>query len=481
MKKLKFGIFALILVCSSLLMTACNLFGPSVVKLEVEYTAGLQLLVGEEWVDDLIKGTAVYSDDTEKDVTKDMKIDKSDYDKTKPGKYDIEFSYQGVSVDYEVEVVSKITNATTINYRLSKVIDNTFKRNDDVLSFEATKTHETTSGDFIESLVFVDNGGTISAYTKWILDDETILEMHYNGTEDNGVETAIFNEYNTNEYADWSLEEYSLHLLTTAEALLLPAEVTPSGILALEEDIYAGELTLENDIYTLTHEDNELKYKNNVVTTLNGAELTFPKATTTTIPSYTSIQEYMNEVIENTYVRTNGQLEIMATDTTTLQNGVTIVQDIVIQEDNDEYLIYNKFTASNGSNTMSIEYWFDGTLGNGTITSSSQGLVVSEENKDLEYFMETIYAFQEGLNEEGIEYTIALFPSNLIYLETSEFYGDLSLIDEGMGSLEQEIAEGVVFTLTFMDNKILTVNGVTVVFSDTITSSYIPEIPTSTI
>ena len=38
----------------------------------------------------------------------------------------------------------------------------------------------------------------------------------------------------------------------------------------------------------------------------------------------------------------------------------------------------------------------------GTITSSSQGLVASEENKDLEYFMETIYAFQEGLNEEGI-------------------------------------------------------------------------------
>ena len=179
--------------------------------------------------------------------------------------------------------------------------------------------------------------------------------------------------------------------------------------------------------------------------------------------------------------RTNGQLEIIATDSTTLQNGETIVQDIVIQEDNGEYLIYNKFTASNGSNTMSIEYWFDGTLENGTITSSSQGLVASEENKDIEYFMETIYAFQEGLNEEGIEYTIALFPSNLIYLETSEFYGDLSLIDEGTGSLEQEIADGIVFTLTFMDYEILNVNGVTVVFSDTITSSYIPEIPTSTI
>ena len=104
MKKLKFGIFAFVLVCSSLLMTACNLFGPSVEKLEVEYTANLQLLVGEEWVDDLIKGTATYSDDTKKDVTKDMKIDKSDYDKTKVGKYEIGFSYKGASVDYEVEM-----------------------------------------------------------------------------------------------------------------------------------------------------------------------------------------------------------------------------------------------------------------------------------------------------------------------------------------------------------------------------------------
>ena len=482
MKKLKFGIFAFVLVCSSLLMTACSLFGPSVEKLEVEYTANLQLLVGEEWVDDLIKGTAIYSDDTEKDVTKDMKIDKSDYDKTKVGKYEIEFSYKGASADYEVEVVNKITNSATINNRLSKVIDETFKRNGNVLSFEATKTSEVTDEDFVESLVYVDNNGQISAYTKWTLGNETILEMHYNGTKDSGIETCIFeSENNTLEYEDWSLEAYSLHLLTVAETLVLPAEITPSGILALEEDIFAGELTLENSVYTLTHEGNTLQYKDNVVTTLNGAELKFPKTTTTTIPVFTSIQDYMDIVIENTYVRTNGQLEIMASDTTTLQNGVTIEQDIVIQEDNEEYLIYNKFTASNGSNTMSIEYWFEGTLENGTITSSSEGFVASEENKDIEYFMETIYAFQEGLNEEGIDFTIALFPSNLIYLETSEFYGDLTIIDEGMGSLEQEIAEGIIFTLTFMDYEILNVNGVTVVFNDTINPAYIPEIPTATL
>ena len=83
MKKLKFGILAFVLVCSSLLMTACNLFGPSVEKLEVEHTANLQLLVGEEWVDDLIKGTAIYSDDTEKDEpTEEPEVDELDELKT---------------------------------------------------------------------------------------------------------------------------------------------------------------------------------------------------------------------------------------------------------------------------------------------------------------------------------------------------------------------------------------------------------------
>lgn len=479
MKKLKFGVFALVLVCSSLLLTACNLFGPSVEELEVEYTANLQLLVGEEWVDDLIKGTAVFSDDTEKDVTKDMKIDKSAYDKTKVGKYDIEFSYKGASVDYEVEVVDKITNSANINYRLSKVIENTFKRNDNILSFEAVKTSEVGNDDFVESLVYVDNNGQISAYTKWVLGSETILETHYNGTKDSGIETCIVESENTTlQNENMTLDTYSLHLLSTAEVLLLPVEVTPSGILALTEDVYAGELTLDNGVYTLKHESNELKYKNDIVTEVNGAELKFPKATTTTIPTYTSIQEYMNDVIENTYVRSNGQLEIMTTDTAELQNGVSILQDIVIQEDNGEYLIYNKFTATSNSSTMILEYWFEGTLESGTITTRADGDGAREENKDLEYFMESIYAFQAGLNQSGIDYEIALLPSHLIYLETSEFYGELTLIDEGMGMLEQEVADGIVFTLTFMENEILTINDVTVVFDDTITTSHIPAIPT---
>ena len=133
MKKLKFGIFALVLVCASLLMTACSFscnLGSNVAKLKLQYTENLQFLVGEEWQDDLLKGTAVYTDDTEKDVTNDMTIDKSDYDKTKAGKYNIKCSYEGLSVDYEVEVVEKFTDSNTINVRLNDVIENTFKRNE---------------------------------------------------------------------------------------------------------------------------------------------------------------------------------------------------------------------------------------------------------------------------------------------------------------------------------------------------------------
>lgn len=478
MKKIKFGIFSLVLACTTLLLTACNLFGPSLKKFEVQYTSDLQLLVGEEWSDDLIKGTAFYSDDTKKDVTKDMKIDTSNYNKSKAGKYDIEFSYKDSNVSYEVEVVDKITDSNNINYRLEKVLEKTFKRTNNQLSFEATKTSVVSNTEFVESLIYIEKNGQISAYTKWVLDSETVLEMHYNGTKDSGVETSVFSSENeTIEYENWSLDQYSAHLLLVGQTLVLPAEITPSGILSLTDVIFDGELTLENNVYTLVSTDNKLEYKNNVLTTINEIELKVPKRSDTTIPEFTSIQKYMNNVIENTYVRKNGQLQIMAQDNKTLTNGINIRQNFVIQENNGEYLIYNKFTTTNNTNVMTLEYWFSGTLYNGTITVKSNNNFGVENNKDLDYFMNTIYSFQEELNKNNIDYTIALFPSNLIYLENSEFYGDLTLIDEQMGSLEQEISEDVVFTLNFMDNKIISVNDVTVVFSDTITDSYIPSIP----
>ncbi|MGN0961811.1 MAG: hypothetical protein ACI4PF_06425 [Christensenellales bacterium] len=58
MKKIKYWIASLILVCSCLVMTGCDfmgLFGPSIKNLQVRYTSNLQLLVGEEWHDELIK------------------------------------------------------------------------------------------------------------------------------------------------------------------------------------------------------------------------------------------------------------------------------------------------------------------------------------------------------------------------------------------------------------------------------------------
>ncbi|MGN0961810.1 MAG: hypothetical protein ACI4PF_06420 [Christensenellales bacterium] len=407
-----------------------------------------------------------------------MSIDISNYDKTKAGTYKIKFEYKGVKVDYDVDVVEKITNPTSINNRMTEVINNTFKRNNKVLSFEATKTTTMTSGDFIETLIFVDNNGQISAYTKWIFNNEDIMEIHYNGTTNTGVETCIIASEDTIlEYEDFSLEEYSLHLLATAELMSLPAEITPSGILALKDEIYAGELSLNNNVYTLTNEDNELTYSNNIITKLNGAELKFPKEPTTTIPEFTSIQEYMNPVIEKTFTRNNGKLEIIASDTVELENGATITQDFIIQEDNGSYLIYNKFTASMESESLEIEMWFNGTLDNGEITINDGTEITSYPEFTLEDFELIISGFQEGLNEEGIDYTVYLYPSDLINLETAEFYGELTVLDEGMGSLTQEYLDGITLTLIYVDNEIVDVNGVTVAFSDTITPTLIPTIP----
>ena len=153
MKKLKYGIMTLALFCSCILATGCDLFAPRVERLQVVYTNNLQLLVGEDWHDDLIKGTATYTDNTKKDVTDEMTIDTSNYDKTKAGKYTINFEYEGVEVDYEVEVVEKLTDTTFINLRMQDVIENTFKESNNTLSFEANKEHTTDEGTFKEELI----------------------------------------------------------------------------------------------------------------------------------------------------------------------------------------------------------------------------------------------------------------------------------------------------------------------------------------
>lgn len=95
------------------------------------------------------------------DVTSKMKIDSSNYNKNRTGTYTIEGSYKKIKADFEVDVVDKITNSTTINQRLSSVIDNSFRRHNNILSFEATRTSELLDTNIVELLVFVDNVGQI--------------------------------------------------------------------------------------------------------------------------------------------------------------------------------------------------------------------------------------------------------------------------------------------------------------------------------
>ena len=91
MKKLKFIPIMVCMIMLTIALTGCSLFESKYKSFKVQYTEGLQLLLGEEWHDDLIKGTATKSDDTEEDVTSKMTIDTSEYKKDQVGKYKIYF------------------------------------------------------------------------------------------------------------------------------------------------------------------------------------------------------------------------------------------------------------------------------------------------------------------------------------------------------------------------------------------------------
>ena len=186
--------------------------GPTYEKFEVTYTSNLEFLVGEEWKDELIKGTGTKKDDTKEDVTSIMTIDKSEYKKDTPGKYKIYFKLEEITLDYEVSVVEKITDETAINVRLNPVISNSFKRTDNVLKFEASNTTAYDGFNFTEKLIYEDNNGEYSVYYNWEIDEDTICEVWYIGTLTEGKmifkEYGIQNEnfhystYQTNQYSD---------------------------------------------------------------------------------------------------------------------------------------------------------------------------------------------------------------------------------------------------------------------------------------
>ena len=483
MKKIKYGVFALILVCACFFMSACDLFKskPRVEELVVRYTRNLEFFIGENYHDDLLQGTAIYTDKTEKDVTEIMKVDTSDYDNTKVGTYEIKFTYDGIVASYNVKVVDKTTDSVLINNRMIDVINQTFTRTNNVLSFEASNSAEYLGVNFSEEMIYIDDAGDISAYVVWCLDEVTFQEFYFNGTRDSGVLAMNTADGGLFEYPDFSLEEFSMVIIGTASEQDCPAILNPSDVLVLEESSYSGELSVDDGVFTLVKDEHSLQYKNNKIFSLNGADITFPKKISTTIPPRNTIQGIMDEVVQESYQRTDGQLQITAGSVVDLGNSASMDHNFVIQENNGEYLIYNNFTVVGVGGSTNYECWFEGSLESAKITSrvtigSNEGSVSCADNKSLDEFMELLYAYQLGLNQNGINYEISLFPYNMILLEISEFSGLLE-VHGGVWTLTQEVEEGVEFTLNFIDNQIVEVNGYDVIFSDTISIFAIPSVP----
>lgn len=192
----------LVLCLSFLCICLTGCFSPRVKKLEVEYTPNIQFFVGEEWHDDLIKGTAIYSDDTKKDVTEDLNIDTSDYDKTQVGEYDIVFEFEGIEVKYQVKVVEEMTNLTSINKRIDPCFQNAFKAQNGDLEFSATTSEYIAQKNVYakQTIQYKLENNTLKEYYKLEYTDESgldcvsLCEILYIGDSTNGTLT---NKYYT--------------------------------------------------------------------------------------------------------------------------------------------------------------------------------------------------------------------------------------------------------------------------------------------
>lgn len=195
MKK-KFIALNLILCLSFLCVCLTGCSSPSITQLVVEYTPDIQFFIGEDWHDDLIKGTATYSDDSEKDVTANLKIDTSNYDKSKVGKYDILFEYDDIKVKYQVNVVEEMTHLTSIKKRIDPCFQKAFKVQNGALEFTATASENAGEGLYLkQTLQYKLENNTLKEYYKieYVGDSEenceVVCEILYIGDLTNGTLT----------------------------------------------------------------------------------------------------------------------------------------------------------------------------------------------------------------------------------------------------------------------------------------------------
>ena len=297
MKKFKFIPVIVCMIMLAVALTGCNLFKDKYKNFQVQYTPNLQLLLGEEWHDDQIKGTATKSDDTTEDVTSKMTIDTSEYNKDQVGKYNIYFEFEGIKLDYEVEVVSELTNATFISERLYKVMQNSLVAKDGVLSFDATMSQDITymgqSGQVKHTMYYREDNSIIDVYYKWELVNpdttvDTVYEIWYNGTVDDGIMTIDYQDGDIESGAG-TLEDFDAlnELLADELAVMIDASVNYIDIAGIQTfqslTTYTGTLTKNANLYTLAVGTTTITYSNNKLATVNSVN--FAYNTTNTIPT----------------------------------------------------------------------------------------------------------------------------------------------------------------------------------------------------
>ena len=281
-------------------LTGCKLFGSEYDSFQVRYTSNLQLLLGEEWHDDLIEGTAEKSNGKTVDVTSKMKIDTSEYNKDQVGKYKIYFEFADTKLSYEVEVVSELTNATFVTNRLYNVMQNSLVAKEGVLSFDAsmsqTFTYQEEDFQINQYMYYRECDGVVNMYYKWemVYEDnstETYIELWYTGNISEGIITIDYNDESIdNEAIDAELADFDTINISIAEGIVEEIGESVSyidieGVQLLPNlTSYNGTLTKNSDIYTLSVQGEPMAtYSNNKLMSFNGINFAFD--TTNTIPT----------------------------------------------------------------------------------------------------------------------------------------------------------------------------------------------------
>ena len=302
MKK-KFITLGLVLCLGFLCIGLTGCFGPKIEKLEIEYTPNIQFFVGEEWEDDQIKGTATYSDDTTKDVTTELNIDKSKYDKTKVGKYDIVFEYEGLDIKYQVEVVNEMTNIQSISKRIAPCFENAFKAKNGVLEFSAIYSEELDSEAVGEEGVYAKQtiqykleNNTIKEYYKLEYTDNadtgiSLVEILYVGNTEEGTMTYKLYDAEGGYYIvdsdQGTLADFESVIPQTATEYGASIYLDASQWLNFYAEYYPNltpsKLTKLNNVYTLTLSNNSTVVIDTEGFISSYGEIEFSK--TTDIPS----------------------------------------------------------------------------------------------------------------------------------------------------------------------------------------------------